>query len=534
MKNTTAIIINFLREPYLFECLRSLKEKYPNINILVGENGEYTDDKKKKIESYSNTTYVKIGFDAGVCVARNKLVAMVKTKYVLVGDDDFSYYEKSDLQRMELFLDEHKEFDLIGGRIVEGGAIKNYQGFIQRFDDHFVYKKLDLDLKTFKKCNETNLLYKECDLTFNFFIARTETLENTLWDEKIKVSYEHSTFFIDYGMKGYKVAFTPNITVIHKPKLEEKVIGLEVYSNFRSRKSDKKRFYERFNISYVIDMNGKTDSYDNTGMDEITFCVTMFERWEKLEILLFSIAKYYPTAKIIIADQSKEFIGKKYRDLYERLFLKGLKNKPTAHNMPFDCGLSVCRNKLVGLAKTKYVLILEEDFVFNEQTKIKLMYNILEKHPEYSGIGGQVYQDEHKLNFSHYYKKSNFGKTITMVQNTNEFNEEGYRETEGILNFCLLNKSIFNEVAWENEIKVSGEHTDFLLKLKYKGIKVIETDRSRIEHNKTKETKFYKDMRLRDEFLKVMFNKNKFNKLIYTSGFALMLKNGIIKRGRGI
>ena len=534
MDNTTAIIINFLREPYLYECLRSLKEKYPDIQVLVGENGEYTKEKKKKIEAFKNVKYIEVEYDAGVCKARNLLVSLVKTKYILIGDDDFKYYEKSEIDKMEDFLDEHKEFDLIGGRTVEGGAIKNYQGFIHQYDDHFKYEALDLKENTFNKCDKTGLLYKPCDLTFNFFIARTEAVKDTLWEEKIKVAYEHSTFFIDFIRKGHRVAFTPDILVIHKPILEEKIEDIGNYLNYRYRKSDKKTFFKRFNISSVIDMDGRRDFYDETEMGDITFCITMFERWEKLEILLFSIAQYYPTAKILIADQSKKFIAKKYKELYEKLYEKGLKNKPTAYNMPYDCGLSVCRNKLVGLAKTDYVLILEEDFVLTEKTKVKKMLKILENNQEYIGVGGQVYENESKLNFSFFYKKSNFSKTIKMIQNTNDYNDEGFRETEGILNFCLFKRNIFRTIVWDNDIKVSGEHTDFLLKLKDKGLKIVETTESRVDHNKTPETREYKNMRLRDEFLKIMFNKNKFNKLIYPSGFTIILNDGIIKKGRGI
>jgi GT2 family glycosyltransferase len=534
MKNITAIIINFLREPYLFECIKSLKSKYPDMPVLVGENGKYSIKKKKEIESLGkDIKYINIGWDAGVCKARNKLIKNVKTDYVLIGDDDFKYYEKSDIKAMEDFLENNKDIDLIAGRIVEDGKLKNYQGYIHKYDDHFKYEKLDLDFLNFKKCKKSELLYKECDLTFNFFVARTEVIKKTKWDEEIKVAYEHSSFFIDFKKNGYKVAFTPNILVLHKPNLGfKKLENKEDYKVFRNRRSDKKRFFERFNISYVIGMNGHRNFYDSTNMEDITFCITMFERWDKLKTLLYSITKYYPTAKIIIADQGKKFIAKEYRTLYQELFDLGLKNKPTAINMPFDCGLSVCRNKLVGLARTNYVLILEEDFEFTENTKIKSMIDILENHLDISGIGGQVEENGIKLNFSHYYKKK--GKTIKMVENKNEYNKNGYRDTEGILNFALFRRNIFDKVLWDKDIKVNGEHTDFLFKLKEADLKIVETIKSTIKHNKERDSEKYRAMRLRDEFLVTLFNKYKINKLIYTNGFTILLKDGIIVRGRGI
>ena len=41
MINTTAIIVNFLREPYLKKCVDSLRLEYPDIKIIVGEKDEY-------------------------------------------------------------------------------------------------------------------------------------------------------------------------------------------------------------------------------------------------------------------------------------------------------------------------------------------------------------------------------------------------------------------------------------------------------------------------------------------------------------
>lgn len=530
MKNTTAIVINFLREPYLYKCLDSIKFKYPDIPVLVGENGKYTKDKKEKIESYKNVKYYRIKYDAGVCKARNELVKKVKTKYVLVGDDDFEYYEKSDLDKMETFLD-NNNFDLIGGRITEGGIIKNYQGNIKKYEDHFVYEPLELN--NYNKCSKSGLNYKSCDLTFNFFIAKTEAIKDVLWDENIKVAYEHSSFFIDFINKGYKVAFTPDILVIHKPLLKEKIKDINNYKVFRFRKTDKEYFFKRFNISYVKSMNGKIDYYDETNMSEITFCITMFERWEKLKNLLYSIVKYYPTAKILIADQGKKFKNLEYRALYEDLKSKGLINKPTAYNMPFDSGLSACRNKLVGLANTPYVLILEEDFVFTENTKIKDMYDILENNKEYSGIGGQVYNNGiDKLNFFHNYKKK--GKTIEMVDSKEDYNEQGVREIESILNFVLFRRELFDKVKWENNIKISGEHTDFMLQCKDKGIKLLECNFSSIDHDKSRDDIIYTDMRSRDEGLKILFNKYKINKLKYANGFTILLKDSKIVKGRGI
>ena len=256
--NLTAIIINFLREPYLYKCLESLKAQYPDIKIIVGENGKYTEAKKKIIEGYG-AKYIEVAWDAGICVARNKLAELADTDYILVGDDDFFYTEDTKIDLMLGFIEKHPEFTLIGGRIFENEKIRDYQGFFDFVYDEkkghgLVYQKLQMDNWQFDE-----IRYKECDLVFNFFVGRKKDILDVRWDENIKVSYEHSTFFIDMKRLGKRTVFTPDAIVVHKPDLGDDV-KFEEYKEFRNRRLDKRRFYERNGIVWCRDMFGNEDT----------------------------------------------------------------------------------------------------------------------------------------------------------------------------------------------------------------------------------------------------------------------------------
>ena len=179
----------------------------------------------------------------------------MKTEFVLVGDDDFMYSKEAEVDRMVKFLESHKEFDLIGGRIFERGQIRNYQGFMQKQGDLLRYHKLDLD-----QCVEdrkTGLHYQACDLTFNFFVARHDAIKDVRWDEKIKVAYEHSDWFLNAKEHHIRVAFTSDAVVIHKPKLQKQVD--DEYFKFRNRKSDREYFFKKHKITKAIDMNDRSD-----------------------------------------------------------------------------------------------------------------------------------------------------------------------------------------------------------------------------------------------------------------------------------
>lgn len=521
MKNLTAIIVTFLRDEYLFLCVKSLREKYPDIKIIVGDQNPSVE--KAEMFARQNVLYIKLPFDCGLCVARNKLVGMAQTDYVLIGDDDFQYSATDNVDKMLALLNERDDIDLIGGRIMEGGQVRNYQGYIEEFPGHFIYRALDLE-REYEVA--AGLRFVPVDLTFNFFVARKKAVEKTLWDEHIKVAYEHSTFFIDFKRAGFKTAFTPDAIVIHKPFIgNQEKRKVNDYKFFRNRKSDKRRFFEKFKLNYVIDMGGKKDVFDGTQIDGIDFLITHFERKEGLEKLLFSIAKYYPQANIHIADQSKKFIVDYYIKLWDRLFAAGIKNKPHAYNIPFDCGLSYARNYLVNITKSKYCLILEDDFVFTEKTRIDRMAEVLEANPEIGVIGGAVVEYGYELPFEHYFEQD--GAVLRHRKAPDEWFDMGgwgYKLTGCVPNFAMMRRELFEGISWDEELKIEGEHTDFYLQMAMdRRFKVAYTRDASISHEKNN-SKEYKEFRQRNEFLKKMFKKWEINEIIYLDGFTMKLE----------
>lgn len=515
--NLTAIIISFYRPEYLEECLDSIKRQYPYINIIVGNNGP-ADDYKEELCTYHNAKYIKLPYDCGVCVGRNMLVDEVKTPYVLVGDDDF-YYEKESKVDLLLYIIENSDLDLVGGRIRENNNIRDYQGFIHERGDHLKYEKLEID-------GNNTRMYQRCDLTFNYFVAKVEAVKDTKWDEKIKVAYEHSTFFIDFKRKGYKVGFNCDAIVTHKsPIVIKNREEHKQYAVYRNRKNDKKRFFEKFGIDYTITMSGYKDVFDVAGTEKIDFLITTFERKECLKRLLFSITEFYPKAHITIADQSKVFDFDYYKELWKELLLAGLKNKPKAYNCGYDVGLSYCRNFLVGKTQREYKLILEDDFVFNRFTNISEMINKLEENPKYDIIGGAVLENGNELDFVHNFEIKGDTLYHREVSRTTNIGIE----CDCIPNFFLAKSTVFKNTLWDEQIKINGEHTDFFLRLYTIGIRILYYDYIKIEHIKASRDPKYKELRERKDGLVHFFNKNNLKRMVYKNKFCYELDGNKIK-----
>lgn len=544
MKNVTAIIISFLRPAYTIACIESLKETYPDINIIVGENAKKNKDLESVCEKHG-ARYIQLPYDSGVCVGRNELVKLVETDYVLVGDDDFYYNKDAKVDLMHKFLEFNDNFDLIGGRVIQDGVVRNYQGYIEHKGNHFKSTAIDPEtVQTEYQFGESGerLAYCPADLTFNFFVARTEKVKEVPWDEEIKVAYEHFSWFYDFKVAGKKVAFTPDAIVIHKPEhVRSEVITSEQhnqYQVFRNRQSDRDRFFKKYKLAYIIGMNGQKTYNPNHIVEKrkndtkyVDFCITTFKRPETVKRLLYSIAEFYPMANIYIADQNEKFDREFYKKIRSDLFDIGLQKRPSVEHLPYDCGLSYARNHLVRTTPNPYKLILDDDFVFTKETDIGKFVRLMESFPKAGIIGGRVQQLGHDLHFE--FTPEIINKTIVHVTEPHNWkNQSGirYRKTGCVLNFALMRKDLFNYITWDQDLKVT-EHMDFYLRMKKVPYMILYTPDVVVDHPPAEKDPDYKDMRKRDEFIKIMFKKHGVKRAKYENGQVTeVLEDGSIKR----
>jgi len=109
-------------------------------------------------------------------------------------------------------------------------------------------------------------------------------------------------------------------------------------------------------------------------LSDATIIIKTFERPKCIQRLVSSIRNFYPEIHIIIADDSKNpspIEGTEY------------------HVLPFDCGLSYGRNFLVEKVPTKYLLLLDDDLIFINQTKIEKFVDILDSDDRIDIVGGR-------------------------------------------------------------------------------------------------------------------------------------------------
>uniref|UniRef100_I3MA37 Beta-1,4-N-acetyl-galactosaminyltransferase 2 (SID blood group) n=1 Tax=Ictidomys tridecemlineatus TaxID=43179 RepID=I3MA37_ICTTR len=86
--------------------------------------------------------------------------------------------------------------------------------------------------------------------------------------------------------------------------------------------------------------------------------------------------EYYPDVTVIVADDGKKPL--EIKDDYVEYY-----------TMPFGKGWFAGRNLAISQVTTKYVLWVDDDFVFNNKTKIEVLVDVLEK-TELDVVGGSV------------------------------------------------------------------------------------------------------------------------------------------------
>lgn len=234
-------------------------------------------------------------------------------------------------------------------------------------------------------------------------------------------------------------------------------------------------------------------------IDKIDFLIKTFRRPECIIQLLTSINHYYPDAKVIVADD-----GGSTKEFYEQF--NDLQIDITVRFLPFDTGLSAGRNIMVEETERPYKLILDDDFVFTQHTDLSKMVKEIEKK-DVGVVCGSLWQDGRVINYECELVKK--GRLMVLKPTDKKDIDIG-------LNFCLIRSEVFDEVKWDDQFKIGGEHMDFFLRLKETKWKVRYLPEVRANHVKVASEE-YAGFRSRKDWY-VVFDKHDIDYIINAEG----------------
>ena len=178
-------------------------------------------------------------------------------------------------------------------------------------------------------------------------------------------------------------------------------------------------------------------------MKNVTCIIKTFERPHICQRLVNSIKAKYPQMKILVADDSK--VPQEYKGA-------------TTFKMDFDSGLSAGRNLLVNNVETKYFVLLDDDWIFDKDTKIEEFVKI-HKTTNVDIIAGVI------KGAQHFY--GNLRREDHKLFMTGQPYKQGscFTRCDYTHNFFLAETEVIKNYPWDDELKLS-EHLDFFLRVK--------------------------------------------------------------------
>ncbi|KAM9321682.1 beta-1,4 N-acetylgalactosaminyltransferase 1 [Gastrophryne carolinensis] len=186
----------------------------------------------------------------------------------------------------------------------------------------------------------------------------------------------------------------------------------------------------------------------------VTIATKTFIRYDKLQDLIDSIRKFYPTVTIIIADDNEK--PQKIEGPYIEQYI-----------MPFGKGWFAGRNLAISQVSTKYVLWVDDDFIFCARTKIEKLVDVLER-TNLDIVGGAV--REVTGYYTTYRKKINVqpgGSEGDCLYTHGGYHHviEGYPNcvvADGVVNFFLGRKEKIQKVGFDPRLDRTG-HLEFFV-----------------------------------------------------------------------
>jgi len=110
-------------------------------------------------------------------------------------------------------------------------------------------------------------------------------------------------------------------------------------------------------------------------LGNLTALVKTFERPYALKRLVASVRRFYPALAIVVVDDSREPAP-----------LEGVRTVV----LPYDTGISEGRNQGLRHVETRYVLLLDDDFVFYRHTRLAPALALMDENPGIDIMGGVV------------------------------------------------------------------------------------------------------------------------------------------------
>jgi len=481
------LVTTFMRDDQLYDCVRSIRLYYPSIAIYVADNSKDVSPKKKRFCSDHSCTLVKTPFDSGVGRSRNACMKKIPKKYhyVVICEDDIRFTPQTRLETWRNILHRKKLTGIVGGllnvKTHVGRREQRYEGNISIKENILYLQKIERP--DWEQIENVRLFY--CDMILNVFMMRRIIWDEVKWDIDMKTAPEHDDFFLQVKLHtNWKVAYTPQVALDH---YKEEANSRD-YNDKRNRLEGFEHFAKKWGLDYIWSSWHTQYGLDNplrikgitspkktiqekpkTRNSKLAICIKTFMREQTFFKALDSIGENVKMSYCLyIADDGEVSDEKEYR--YQQLERRGHK----VFRLPFNVGLSSGRNKIVKATEEDYVLIMDDDIAIRDGSILNKMKGILDHDDQIGIVAGVLHQEMSGDPFG----SVRYSQGLDLrIQNGILYRDGSPRElhkgngslfhyTEQTVNFFMAKREVFNDILWDDRIKIEYEHMDFFLRLK--------------------------------------------------------------------
>ena len=215
LSDVTILITSFLRPGYLFECLKRIRENIPECKVVVVDDSDVNLHDypmwDSRLEGYE---VIHLPFDSGLPAKRNAGAKAIKTKFMLMGTDDFDFgtpEARAGVIKLLETMESFPQIDVAGGHFNR----QPYEGFLDYVPgSHIKETRLFTDPKPWAELTQP---FYQVDITVNYWMARPELLAEIPQDERMKIGGEHGDWFLSLKEAGKLVVWIPGVNINSLP-----------------------------------------------------------------------------------------------------------------------------------------------------------------------------------------------------------------------------------------------------------------------------------------------------------------------------
>lgn len=246
MQEVAIIITAFSRPDSLRKCVKSIRKFYPDVEIIVSDNGKPDSVLNYELVKDYKCRYLGLPFDSGASHAKNAALEATSKKFVVIIDDDFEFIERTKLEKFKTILDGDKSIGIVGGKPITGkGRVGTVGSRILINKEKETFWRFPIENPEWKEVE--GIKYYYADYTRQFLMIRNSG--DIRWDNDLKMGGDHIVFFINIKLyTNWKVAYVPEVEVVHHRASRKD----KKYMFYRRRRDFKKKFYEKTGLRFGV------------------------------------------------------------------------------------------------------------------------------------------------------------------------------------------------------------------------------------------------------------------------------------------